>query len=132
MNYLITIVPYQMEGFCLDRFRKAVNEINFYDNSGGYVHQYNDMLQYFNLHLSDSKLQNAASFTYHLYTLLARMFRKTNDKRWNNVEPNRFMRKTVYVFHCLLYYVFCFKMIPNCSLHIRLYTRSCKRCSGWL
>ena len=63
-----------MEGWCLDRFRKTVNISNFYDNGGGYVHQYNDMLREFNLHLSDSKLKNIAMNTDHLYTLLDGMF----------------------------------------------------------
>ena len=41
-----------MEGWCLDRFRKIVNVGNFYDNGGGYVHQYNDKVREFHLHLS--------------------------------------------------------------------------------
>ena len=65
-----------MEGFCLDRFRKTVNVRNVYVNGGGYVHQYNDMVREFCLHLSDSKLQNSATTTAHLYTLLAKMFEK--------------------------------------------------------
>ena len=48
----------------------------FYDNYGGYVHQSNDTVREFHLNLSDSKLQNAATTTAHLYTLLARMFEK--------------------------------------------------------
>ena len=63
-----------MEGCCLDRFRKTVNIRKFYDNGGGYVNQSNDTVWEFNLYLSDSKLQNAATTTDHLYTLLARMF----------------------------------------------------------
>ena len=31
------------------------------------------------------------------------MFEKNNYKMWNNVGSNRWMRKSVYVFHCLLY-----------------------------
>ena len=54
----------------------AVNVRNVYDNSGGYVHQYNDTVREFHLHLSGSKLQNAATTTAHIYTLLARMFDK--------------------------------------------------------
>ena len=65
-----------MKGCCLDRFIKRVNLSNFYDNSGGYVNQYNDTVREFCLHLSDLKLQNAATDTAHLYTLLARMFEK--------------------------------------------------------
>ena len=46
----------------------------FYDNGGGYVHQSNYTVRDFYLHLSYSKLQNTATTTAHLYTLLARMF----------------------------------------------------------
>ena len=49
---------------------------NFYENGGGYVHQYNDTVHEFHLYLSDSKLQNADMTTPHLYTLLDRMFEK--------------------------------------------------------
>ena len=63
-----------MEGFCLNFFIKTVNVRNFYDNGCGYVHQYNDMVWKFHLYLSDSKQQNSAKNTAHLYTLLARMF----------------------------------------------------------
>ena len=45
-----------MEGFCLDRFIKQSNVRSFYDNCGGYVHQSNDTIREFYLHLSDSKL----------------------------------------------------------------------------
>ena len=61
-----------MEGCCLDRFIKQVNESIFYDNGGGDVHKYNDMVREFYSHLSDSKLQNAATTTAHLHTLLAK------------------------------------------------------------
>ena len=63
-----------MEGFCLDHFSKTVNVSNFYDNGGGYMNQSNNTVRDFHLHLSDSKLQNAATTTAHLNTLLARMF----------------------------------------------------------
>ena len=63
-----------MEGCCLYRFRKTVNVSNFYENGGGYVHQSNGTVRDFHLHLSYSKLQNVATNTAHLYTLLARMF----------------------------------------------------------
>ena len=53
---------------------KKGNVISFYDNGGGDVHQSNDTIRQFHLHLSDSKLQNAATTTSHLYKLLARMF----------------------------------------------------------
>ena len=65
-----------MEGCCLDRFIKQGNVSIFYDNGGGDVHQYNDTIQEFHLHLYDSKLQNAATTTAHLYTLLAQVFEK--------------------------------------------------------
>ena len=42
-------------------------------------------------------------------------FTKTNDKRWNNVGSNIWMRKSVYVFHCLLSDVFSIKIISNIS-----------------
>ena len=65
-----------MEGCCLDCFRKTVNIINFYDNGGGYVQQSNETVREFHLNLSDSKLQNTATTTAHLYKLLAGMFEK--------------------------------------------------------
>ena len=68
-----------MEGWCLDRFIRTVNVRNFYDNGGGYVDQYNNTVQEFHLHLSFSKLQNAATATAHLYKLLARIIEK---KMW--------------------------------------------------
>ena len=73
-----------MEGWCLDRFIKTVNVRNFYDNGGWYVHQSNDTVQDFHLHLSDSKLQNNATTTAHLFTLLARMFEKN---KWYHIIP---------------------------------------------
>ena len=84
-----------MEGYCLYRFRKTVNVSYFYDNGGGYVYQSNDTVREFHLHLSASKLQNTATATAHLYKFLARVFEKKNDKRWNNVGSNRWMRKSV-------------------------------------
>ena len=65
-----------MEGYCLDCIRKTVNVSNFYDNGGGYVQRYNDIVREFHLRLSDSNLQNAATTTDHLCTLLVRMFEK--------------------------------------------------------
>ena len=70
-----------MEGCCLDRFIKQVNVRSFYDNGGGDVHQSNDTIREFYLNLSDSKLQNAATTTAHLHTLLEKVFEKKNDKR---------------------------------------------------
>ena len=69
--------------------KKTFNVSNFYNNGGGYVHQSNDTVQEFHLHISDSKLQNAATTTSHIHTLLARMFEKKNDKSWKNVGSNR-------------------------------------------
>ena len=40
----------------------------------GYVHHSNDTVREFHLHLSDSKLQNDATTTTRLYTLLPRIF----------------------------------------------------------
>ena len=65
-----------MEGFCLYHFRKIFNVSNFYDNGDKYYHQSKDTVQEFHLHLSDSKLQNFATTTAHLYTFLAWMFEK--------------------------------------------------------
>ena len=65
-----------MEGCCLDCFIKQVNVSSFYDNGGGDVHQYNDTVREFYLHLYYSKLQNAATTTAHLHTLLANVFEK--------------------------------------------------------
>ena len=65
-----------MEGCCLDCFIKQGNVSSFYDNGGGNFHQSNDRIREFHLHLSDSKLQNAATTTAHLYTLLAKVFEK--------------------------------------------------------
>ena len=71
-----------MEGCCLYRFIKQGNVSSFYDNGGGGVHPSNDTIREFHLHMSDSKLQNAATTTAHLYTLLENVFeKKTNDKR---------------------------------------------------
>ena len=68
-----------MEGYCLDRFIKTVNVSNFHDNGGGYVHQFNDTVWESYFHLYYSKLQNVATTTAHLYTLLARMFEKNRN-----------------------------------------------------
>ena len=65
-----------MEGCCLDRFIKPVNVHSFYDNGGGDVHQSNDTIRDFHLHLSDSNLQNAKTTTSHLPTLMAKVFEK--------------------------------------------------------
>ena len=56
------------------KFDKKNNVGIFYDNGGGDFHQSNDTIREFHLHLSDSKLQNAATTTAHLHTLLAKAF----------------------------------------------------------
>ena len=65
-----------MECFCLDWSRKIVNVRKFYDNIGGCVHQFNETVRNFHIHLSESNMKNAAMTTAHLYTLLAKMFEK--------------------------------------------------------
>ena len=70
-----------MESCCLDRFQKTVSVSKFYDNCGGYVHQSNDTVWEFCLNLSYSKMQNAATTTAHLHTLLAKVFEKNNNNR---------------------------------------------------
>ena len=65
-----------MEVCCLDRFIKQVNVSSFYDNGGGDIHQSNDTVREFHLHLSYSKLQNAATTTDCIHTLLAKVFEK--------------------------------------------------------
>ena len=84
-----------MEGWCLYHFIRKSNASSFYDNGGGYVHQPIDTVRKFHLHLSHSKMKNAATNTAYLYTLLAGIFEKKNDKRCNNVGSNRWMRKAV-------------------------------------
>ena len=66
-----------MEGCYLDCIRKTVNVSYFNDNGGEYIHQSNETVQYFHLHLSDSKLENSGMTTANIYTLFARMFEKT-------------------------------------------------------
>ena len=65
-----------MEVFRLYGFIKQGNVSSFYDNGGGDVHQSNDTIREFHLHFSNSKLQNAATTTAHIYTLLAKVFEK--------------------------------------------------------
>ena len=67
-----------MEGCWLDCFIKQGHVSSFYDNGGGDVYQSNDTIQEFYLHFSDSKLQNAATTTAHIYTLLENVFEKKN------------------------------------------------------
>ena len=57
-----------LDSCCLYCFIKTVNVSNLYDNVRDNVHQYNDTVWEFHLHLFDSKLQNAAMTTSHLYT----------------------------------------------------------------
>ena len=65
-----------VEAFCLYHFLKISNVRRYYDNGGGYVHQTNDTVREFHLHLYDSKLQNDATTTANLYTLLDMIFEK--------------------------------------------------------
>ena len=65
-----------MEELLFRSLQKKVNVSSFYDNGGGDVHQYNDKIREFYLHLSYSKLQNAATTTAHLHTLLEKVLRK--------------------------------------------------------
>ena len=65
-----------MEGFCLDHFRKTVNVRNFCEYGGEYVHQSNDTVRDFHLHLSDSKQYHSTTTTAHLHKLLDRMSEK--------------------------------------------------------
>ena len=63
-----------MEGCWLDHFIKQGNISSFYDNGGGDVHKSNETIQEFYLHLSNSKLQNAATNTTYIHTSLAKVF----------------------------------------------------------
>ena len=63
-----------MEGCYLYCFRKTINVSNFYDNGGGHVHQSNNTVREFRLHLSDSELQNSAMTTANIYTIFFSMF----------------------------------------------------------
>ena len=74
-----------MEGCCLDRFIKQVNVISFYENGGGDVYQYNDTVRDFYLNLSDSKLQDAATTTAHIHTLLANFCEKKRMMRGGTI-----------------------------------------------
>ena len=65
-----------MEGFMFGSIHKNSQCKQFDYNCGGYFHQSNDMVRKFHLNLSDSKLQNAATTTAHIYKLLVRMFEK--------------------------------------------------------
>ena len=65
-----------MEGCCLYRFIKQGNVSSFYDNGCGDVHQSNETMRDLHLQFSYSKLQNAATTTAHLHTLLAKVFEK--------------------------------------------------------
>ena len=76
MNHLTTIIPYPWKVAVYITSEKSQCK-KFYDTGGGYVHQSNDTVREFHLHLSDSKLQNDATTTAHpYYTILARMFEK--------------------------------------------------------
>ena len=75
MNSLTTIVPYPWKvAVCIASENSQCKF--FYYNGGGYVHQSNNTVREFYLNLSDSKLQNVAKTTVHLYTLLENVFQK--------------------------------------------------------
>ena len=63
-----------MEGCCLDHFLPTENVINHLMHETEYEIKPEDTKRVFHLHLSDSKLQNAATTTCHLTTLLDQLF----------------------------------------------------------
>ena len=96
-----------MEGSCLNRFIKQGNISSFYDNGGGDVHQYNDTIREFHLHLSYSKLQNTATTTAHLYTLLAQVFEKKQMIRFSR-QWNTYTALRIRLFDPTLFYLLSF------------------------
>ena len=71
-----------MEGFCLDRFIKQVNVSSFYDNGGGDVHQYNDTIREFHLHLSDSNVNETPVSCHYIGEHHHYHCHKTSDIAW--------------------------------------------------
>ena len=104
-----------MEGCCLDHFIKQGNVSSFYDNGGGDVHQYNDTVRKFYLKLSDSKLQNVATTTAYLYTLLENVFEKKQMIRgrtmWDQTDG---CTKQYRCCICLIFDVLFINIISNC------------------
>ena len=100
----------------------------FHDNGGDYVHQYNDTVQEFHLNLYDSKLQNSATTTAHLYTLLARMFEKKQMIRggtiWDQTDGCAKQYRCSISYY-LMYLLSIFWIDP-------LIHQVMERCSGWL
>ena len=75
INSLTSIVPYPWKvAVCIASENSQCKF--FYYNGGGYVHQSNNTVREFNLHLFYSKLQNSARTTARLHKLLDRMFEK--------------------------------------------------------
>ena len=67
----------------------------------GDVHQYNDTIPEFHVHLSDSKLQNAATTTAHIYTLLVNKIEKKmirGKTMWDQTDgcANQYMCSIAY------------------------------------
>ena len=91
-----------MEGCCLYRFIKIVNESSFYENGGGCVQQSNDSVREFHLHLSDSNLKNDTTTTSYLYKLLASMFEKKQMIRGGTTGDKTEICKKQYM--CSIYY----------------------------
>ena len=70
-----------MEGCCLDRFTTSDNVMQFLTEGGDYVPAENDQHREFHLHLSDTKYQNAATTTQHLFSVLGKLFDNGNMTR---------------------------------------------------
>ena len=66
MNSLITIVPYPWKVLFIS-LQKNSQCKQFKDNVGGDVHQSNDTVREFHLHLSDSNLQNVTLITVYIH-----------------------------------------------------------------
>jgi hypothetical protein len=63
-----------MEGCCLDHFLPTANVMNHLRNGGEYEINPKDTKRVFHLHSSDSKLENAATTTCHITSLLDLLF----------------------------------------------------------
>jgi len=74
-----------MEGCCLDRFTTSDNVMDYLNEGGNYIPAENDLHREFHLHLSDSKFQNAATTTQHLYEVLTKLFKDGNMMRYGTM-----------------------------------------------
>ena len=87
-EYFTNTRTLSMEGCCLDRYDKTKNVTE--SNENNYVHEQEDTIREFYLHLSDSKLQNAATTTTHMNQLLADLFSHGMMKRlgtmWDHTD----------------------------------------------